>query len=149
MASRLRRICSTAGFFNTRSGALTTHLMKRGYKHRLVKDAVEKVLQISRSRAPETSTKKESDIIPFEITLNPEVPNISQVISSNLNILRSFRRCLKAFSSPARLSYRRCKTLQDILVRAKHGRKAPPHPRASGAFRCHRDGTRRFLSLQS
>ena len=34
MALRLRRICSTDEFFNTRSDALTSHLIKRGYKHR-------------------------------------------------------------------------------------------------------------------
>ena len=38
-------------------------------------------------------------------------------------------------SSPPRISYRRCKNLLDILVRAKHRRQAPP---ASGAF-CHRN----------
>ena len=38
-------------------------------------------------------------------------------------------------SSPPRISYRRCKNVLDILVRAKHRRQAPP---ASGAF-CHRN----------
>ena len=137
MALRLRRICLTDEFFNARSSALTTHLIKRGYKHRLVKDAVEKVRQIPRSRALETSIKKESHRIPFVITFNPTLPNIPQVISSNLNILRSSQRCLEAFSPPPRISYRRCKNLRDILVRAKHRRQAPL---ASGAFRCHSNG---------
>ena len=63
-------------FFNTRSSAFTTHLIKKGYKHRLVKDAIEKVRQIPRSRALETSIKKESHEIPFVITFNQALPNI-------------------------------------------------------------------------
>ena len=52
-------------------------------------------------------------------------------------ILRSSQRCLEAFPSPPRISYRRCKNLRDILIRAKHRRQALPP--ASGAFRCHRN----------
>ena len=49
MALRLRRICSTGEFFNTRSDALTSHLIKRGYKYRFIKDESDKVRQIPRS----------------------------------------------------------------------------------------------------
>ena len=76
MALRLRRICSTNEFFNTRSGALTTHLMKRGYIHSLVNHAIEEVRQIPRSRALETSVKKESHRIQFVVRFNPALPNI-------------------------------------------------------------------------
>ena len=94
---------------------------------------------LSHARAREAERKsvsKESHRIPFVITFNPAWRKIPQVISSNLNILRSSQRCLEAFSSLPRISYRRCKNLRDILVRAKHRRQAPP---ASGAFRCHRN----------
>ena len=57
MALRLRRICSTDEFFNTRSDAFTSHLIKRGYKYRFIKDEIDKVRQIPRSRALKTSTK--------------------------------------------------------------------------------------------
>ena len=58
-------------FFNTCSNALTTHLIKRGYQHRFVKEDVEKVRQIPRSKALETSTKQENNRIPFVVTFNP------------------------------------------------------------------------------
>ena len=64
----------------------SSHLIKRGYKYRFIKDEIDKVRQIPRSRALETSTKKESNRIPFVVTFNPALPNIRQVISSNLNI---------------------------------------------------------------
>ena len=79
-----------------------------------------------------TSIKGESHRIPFVTTFNPTLPNIPQVISRNLNILRFSQRCLEAFSSPPRISYRCCKNLRDILVRAKHRSQAstpPPPPR--------------------
>ena len=88
-----------------------------------------------------TSIKGESHRIPFVTTFNPTLPNIPQVISRNLNILRFSQRCLEAFSSPPRISYRCCKNLRDILVRAKHRSQAstpPPPPAASGAsIHCH------------
>ena len=120
MALRLRRlICSKDEFFNTRSSALTTHLIKRGHKHRFVKDAIGKVRQIPRSKALETSIKR----VPHQSFLqhvlfchvcNRSLCIIPQVISVNLNHLRSSQRCLEAFSSPPGISYRRCKNLRDI-----------------------------------
>ena len=121
MALRLRRICSTDEFFNTRSDALTSHLIKRGYKYRFIKDKIDKVRLIPCSRALKTSTKKrvqQNSIC--TVSFNPALPNIRQVISSNLNTLRSSQRCQAAFPSPPLISYRRCNNLRDILVRAKH-----------------------------
>ena len=51
--------------------------------------------RVPRSTALETSIKKESHRIPFVITFNPALPNIPQVISSNLNILHFSLRCLE------------------------------------------------------
>ena len=135
MALRLRRICSTDEFFNTRSNALTTHLIKRGYQHRFLKEEIDKVRQIPRSKALETYTKQENNRIPFVVTFNPALPNIRQIIFNNLNILRSSQRCKAAFPSPPLVSYRRCNNLRDILVRATHRR---PPPKTPGAFRCNR-----------
>ena len=109
MALRLRRICSTDEFFNTRSDALTTHLIKRGYPHRFIKEEIEKVRHIPRSKALETSMKNQSNRIPFVVTFNPALPNIRRIIFNNLNILRSSQRCKAAFPSPPLISYRRCK----------------------------------------
>ena len=86
MALRLRRICSTDEFFNTRSDALTTHLIKRGYPHRFIKEEIEKVRHIPRSKALETSMKNQSNRIPFVVTFNPALPNIRRIIFNNLNI---------------------------------------------------------------
>ena len=148
MALRPRRIYSTDEFFNTRSSALTAHLIKRGYKHRFVKDAVGKSTPNSRrSRALETSIKKESHRIPFVFTFNPALPNIPQVISSNLNILRSSQRSLEAFPSPPRISYqRRRRNLRDILVRSNTADKLPPGRRELSVVT--EIDARRVLSLQ-
>ena len=79
MALRLRRICPTDEFLNTRAGAPSKDLMKKGFKPRFVKDAIEKVRKIPRSGALETSIEKESHRIPFVITFNPDLPNIREM----------------------------------------------------------------------
>ena len=64
------------------------------------------------SRAVENSkppSKKSRTEFNLSVTFNPTLPNIRQVISSNLNILRSSQ----AFSSPPCISYRRRKNLRD------------------------------------
>ena len=78
---------------------------------------------------------------------NPALPNIPQVISSHLDILRSSQRCLQTFSSSPRISYRRSKNLRDMLVRAKHRRQ--DSPLGFGSFPLSQKiGARRVLSLQ-
>ncbi|KAL9986541.1 hypothetical protein ACROYT_G000708, partial [Oculina patagonica] len=136
MALRLRRICSTEALFTKRTTALKGHLVKRGYDHRFVQEQIKKVVEIPRSRALETSTKsREENRIPFVVTFNPILPNISKVIRNNISILHSSQKCREAFPSLPLISYRRSKNLRDILVRAQH-RKQPPKP--PGVFRCNR-----------
>ena len=106
-------------FFNTRPDALPTRLIKRGYPHRFIKEEIEKLRHIPRSKALETSMKNQSNRMPFVLTFNPALPNISRIIFNNLNILRSSQRCKAAFPSPPLISYRRCSNLRDILVTEK------------------------------
>ena len=79
--------------------------------------------------------RKLSDRVPFVVTFNPVLPNISHIISGNLNILHSLQRCKEALPSPPLISYRRYNNLRDMLVRAKHCR---PSHKTPGAFRCNR-----------
>ena len=48
------------------------------------------------------------------------------LIQPYLNLLRSSQPCLEAFPSPPGISYRRCKNLRDILVRATETSQAIP-----------------------
>ena len=114
-----------AGSWCRSGSALKTHLIKRGYQHRFVKDVIEKVCQITRSKSPRNIYEQENDRIPFVVTFNPALPNIRRIIFNNLNVLRSSQRCKAAFPSPPFISYRRCNNLRDIRVRATHRRPSP------------------------
>ena len=146
MALRLRRICSTDDFFHNRPNALTTHLIKREYKHCFIQQEINKVRLIPRSHAFETFTRQESDRVPFLVTFNPALPNINHIICGNLNILHSSQRCKEELPSPPLISYRSCNNLRVILVRAKHRRPPPPkHLELSAVTEV---GARRVLLLQ-
>ena len=43
---RLRRICSTDNFFETRSSELESYLMKRGYRRRFIKQQIIRAKQV-------------------------------------------------------------------------------------------------------
>ena len=57
--------------------------------------------------------------VPFVITYNPALPNISRIIHKHSNVLYSSFRCKNVFTNLPLVAYRRCKNISDILVRAK------------------------------
>ena len=134
MALRLRRICSTDEFVNTRSDALTSHLIKRGYKYRFIKDEIDKVRRIPRSRALETSTKKESNRIPFVVTFNPALPNIrSHFQQPQYSSLFTALPSSIPFSSSHILP-----PMQQPTRHTRQGQTPQTTPLAPGSFRCNR-----------
>ena len=83
---------------------------------------------------------RQTDTVPFVITYNPALPNISRIIHKHSNVLYSSSRCKNVFTNLPLVAYRRCKNISDILVRAKL-----PEPTdtdqsrsPSGSFRCNK-----------
>ena len=125
-------------FCNTRSSVRTTHLIKRGCKHRLFKDAVAKVRQIPCSTALEASIKNESHRIPFVITFNPVSSHFQQPQQSSFftTVPRSTffftSYIVPALQKPTR------RTGQGQTLQAISPPPPPPSP-ALGALCCHRN----------
>ena len=70
----------------TRVSTHSPHIsLKRGYKHRFIQEEINgKVRLIRRSHALKTSTRQESERVPFAVvTFNPVLPNINHIISGN------------------------------------------------------------------
>ena len=96
---------------------------------------------ISRNAAIKPKPKQQTDTVPFVITYNLALPNISRIIHKHSNVLYSSGRCKNVFTYlPLVVAYRRCKNISDILVRAKLPKptNTDQSRSPSGSFRCNK-----------
>ena len=115
-ALRLRRICSKDEFFEHRSAELLSHLTKRGYKDRFVKEQILRAKQIPRSETLQEHNHdkdKSNTPVPFTITYNPALPNIQEILHRKQPILNSTDRLQKIFKDKPFITYRRSPNLKN------------------------------------
>ena len=98
LALHIRRICSNADIFESRTTELLDQLRRRGYKPK-----------------PEPS----GTLIPFVLTYHPELPKVKEIVNKHWPIIESSKRLNKIFPQKSIMAYRRPKSLRDILVHAK------------------------------
>ncbi|GFO04316.1 hypothetical protein PoB_003082100 [Plakobranchus ocellatus] len=119
LAFCLIRICSSEEDLTNRLHQLSLHLQTRGYPLRHIKSAIAKAKQIPRHSAIQKRnnvTTNKNERIPFVLTYNPALPNISSILKTYLPILHSSDRCKKAIPSLPVTAFRRPKNLRDLLV---------------------------------
>ena len=116
------------------------YLVNRGYELNFLKTQIRRASDISRNDALKPKPKQQTDTVPFVITYNPALPNISRIIHKHSNVLHSSGRCKNVFTNLPLVAYRRCKNISDILVRAKLPEPTnTDQPRSpSGSFRCNK-----------
>ena len=79
-------------FFETGSSELGSHLTKRGYKRRFIKEQITRAKQVPRNEAlkeNKPATKHTTVPIPFTVTYNPALPNIHDIFRLKQSILQS------------------------------------------------------------
>lgn len=118
---RLRRICSDDRDFFKRVGELKGYLKARGYDMGMVEKQVIEALKINREeslREKEPGERDQRDV--FVTTYHPSLSeNTYRIFRNNHSILTSREDHQALFEKVPMISYRRAKSLQDILVRAK------------------------------
>ena len=96
---------------------LMDYLVNRGYEPSFLKTQIRRASDISRDAALKPKPKQQTDTVPFVITYNPALPNISRIIHKHSNVLYSSGRCKNVCTNLPLVAYRRCKNISDILVR--------------------------------
>ena len=116
------------------------YLVNRGYELNFLKTQIRRASDISRNDALKPKPKQQTDTVPFVITYNPALPNISRIIHKHSNVLYSSGRCKNVFTNLPLVAYRRCKNISDILVRAKlpEPTNTDQSGSPSGSFRCNK-----------
>ena len=72
-----------------------------------------------RTEALRNKTKKANEILPFVTTYDPATPNLNKILMKHWHIIQQQPRLVHIFKQPPIVSYRKEKSLKDILVRAK------------------------------
>ena len=114
------------------------YLVNRGYEPNFLKTQIQRASDISRDAALKPKPKQQTYTIPFVITYNPALPNISRIIHKHSNVLYSSGRCKNVFTNLPLVAYRRCHSISDILVRAKLPEPTDQSRSPSGSFRCNK-----------
>ena len=121
-ALRMRRICSKDEFFEKRLADLKQWLVSRGYRAEMVDTQIDMArLRDRDALLSEVQPRlNNSDQIFLVMTYHPALNRtIYDILKSNQNILQSNAEHKKIFGSLPKVSFRRAKTIKDVLVRSK------------------------------
>ena len=137
-ALRLNRICSEGTFFDKRCNELESWLMSRGYSEKLVRRQILRARKLKRDdlldRAP---IKKDSKLV-LNVTYHPSHSKVKNVLSDIHLLLTPNEEHRRVFHNVPIVGFKRCKSLKDILVRARlpTENKGPGESCTCGGERC-------------
>ena len=122
LAYRIVRICSEPASRDKRLTELKDMLTSRGYKSRLIDQAIEKARIIPRERALERVNvdKSKNQRRPvFSIEYHPALPPLSSALKKHWRVMVDDPHLKEAFPLPPMVAYRRPPNLKETLIRAK------------------------------
>ena len=118
-ALRLLRTNSSNATFEENISNFRTRLLARGYPCNLIERTLSEIKFTERDSALKQDNKNKQEILPFVTQHEPSVPNIKQILMKNWHIIQNQPRLREIFKEPPIISFRKGKSLKDMLVRAK------------------------------
>ena len=91
----------------------------RGYPDLLVNKVLAEVQFTDRKSALRQKQKMRKKILPFVTQYNPSVPNLKNILMSKWHLIENQPLLKEIYQVPPIISYKRGKSLKDIIVRAK------------------------------
>ena len=120
-ALRLLRTNSTKATFEEKIRRFESRLIERGYPKNLVQRTLSEVIFENRKQALQQKPHTNKTILPFVTQYHPSVTNLKQIRMKNWHLIHVERQSLlrEIYKEPPLISYKRGRSLKDILVRAK------------------------------
>ena len=122
-AIRLLRTNSSEKNFQEAMCNFKTRLEARGYPKSLIEKTLSEVSFAERQTALKKTNKKSKckiPVMPFVTTYHPGVKNLKQILMQHWSLIQNQPLLKTIYKTPPIISYKRGKSLKDILVRAKH-----------------------------
>ena len=118
-ALRLLRTNSFKKIFEEKIKVFKSHLLERGYPEKLIQTTLLKVKFEERELALQPKLKENKRILPFVSTYQQSVPNLKQILMKKWHLIEQQPLLSEIYRDPPLISYKRGRSLKDILVRAK------------------------------
>ena len=118
-ALRLLRTNSSEKLYEDNIKKFKTRLRERGYPDNLINNILGEIRFEERKSALQEKQKMRKDILPFVTQYNPAVPNLKNILMSKWHLIENQPLLREIYQAQPIISYKRGKSLKDILVRAK------------------------------
>ena len=118
-ALRLLRAKSSEETFEENIKQFKRKLRARGYPDNLSEKILSEVKFSERPSALQNKQKTHKGILPFVTEYRPSVSNLKNILMAKWHLIQSQPMHREIFKDPPILSYRKGRSLKDILVRAK------------------------------
>ena len=118
-ALRVRRICSNPEDESHHLNELRSHFKERNYDPKITEDAITRAREKPRSELLTYRKRTKNQRPTFTVTYNKATSQIPHIIHSHLPTLQTSPSLQTVFSEPPLTSFRRPRSLRDILVNAK------------------------------
>ena len=118
-ALRLLRTNSSEKLYEDNIKKFKTRLCERGYPDNLINNILGEIRFVERKSALQEKQKMRKDILPFVTQYNPAVPNLKNILMSKWHLIENQPLLREIYQAQPIISYKRGKSLKDILLRAK------------------------------
>ena len=118
-ALRILRTNSSKDTFEENISKFKRHLRDRGYPRNLVEKLLPEIKFTRRGSVLKGNNKTQKHILPFVTQYRPSVSNLKQALLKKWHLIQNQRLLRQIFKEPPIISYRKGKSLRDLLVRAK------------------------------
>ena len=115
----LRHPLNSAKFFYENIYNFKKRLRARGYPHNLIEKITSEVKFTERKSALQKNNEVRKKILPFVTTYHPALQNLKNILMSKWHLIQDQPLLREIYNEPPIISYKRAKSLGDILVRAK------------------------------
>ena len=118
-ALRLLRTNPSEITFDENIRQFKSSLHVRGYPETLTNKVLSEVKFEERKSALQQKDKTQRKILPFVTQYHPAVPNLKKILMSKWHLIQNQPLLREIYKEPPIISYKRGKSLKDILVRSK------------------------------
>ena len=118
-AIRLLRTNSSETAFKESLSKFKTRLTARGYPKHLIESTLSEITFAGRQSALQQKLKAREKILPFVTTYHPAVTELKKILMHEWSFIQNQPLLKTIYKTPPIISYKRGKSLNDILVKAK------------------------------
>ena len=118
-ALRLLRTNSSKATFEENITQFKRRLRNRGYPDNLLENTLTEIKFSERMSALQNKQRTRKRILPFVTEYRPSVPNLKNILMSKWHLIENQPLLREIYKEPPLLSYRKGRSLKDVLVRAK------------------------------